>query len=98
MRGAPLLGFSLGLAFYKVNDRPLIHAIEHAANFYLGPKLYLWKQRVAEENKAVAATPVSPEAVPRLSESKLKDLAWSLNIKDRKAMGVANAVPTGFEL
>jgi hypothetical protein len=37
--------------------------------------------------------------VPKLSESKLKDLAWSLNIKDRATMGVADtSARTGFEI
>ena len=46
--GFPLAVLAIGLAFYRVNDRPLITAIEHAAGFYMGPKLYLWKQRRAE--------------------------------------------------
>jgi hypothetical protein len=45
--------------------------------------------------KCINATPAktSPAekntvAVPSLSESRLKDLSWSLNIKDRTQMGV----------
>ena len=99
--GLPLLLFALGLAFYRVNDRPLITAIEHAIVFYIGPKLYLWKQRPAP--KSVGAGQARPAAdtstnVPRLSESKLKDLAWSLNIKDRERMGITTQTRTGFEI
>ena len=36
--------------------------------------------------------------VPKLSNSKLKDLAWSLNIKDRSTMGVVDTNRTGFEI
>lgn len=86
----PVVAFSLALAFYKVNGRPFIMAIEHALNYTRGPKLYLWKQRPQK-----TPAPEAPQAtatnltVPRLSESKLKDLAWSLNIKDRAAAGVS---------
>jgi len=81
----PVVVFSLLLAFYKINGRPFIHALEHAFGYFFASKLYLWKQRepgdtVKKEVKA--AEPVTM-AVPTLSESRLKDLAWSLNIKDR---------------
>lgn len=78
----PVMGLSLALAFYRVNDRPFITAIEHAFGFYTNSKLYLWKQRPPElVQKQAAASPTSLAVVPKLSESRLKDLAWSLNIK-----------------
>ncbi len=100
--GVPFFLLGAGLAFYKVNDRPLITTIEHALGYYAGSKLYLWKQRqtpqAQEPVSAAAAASASVAAVPRLSQSKLKDLAWSLNIKDREKLGVTNSNPTGFEL
>ena len=101
MLGLPLGTLALGLAFYKVNDRPLIVVIEHAFNYYVGPKLYLWQQREVKAQQKTALLPVVSAAsagVPRLSESKLKDLAWSLNIKDRQRLGVTTITPTGFEV
>jgi hypothetical protein len=99
----PVLAFSAALAFYQVNGRPLITAVEHAFFYMMGNKLYLWKQRPAKPMAAAQATisgargAVPP--VPKLSESKLKDLAWSLNIKDRATMGVADtSARTGFEI
>ncbi len=95
----PVLAFSAGLAFATVNGRPLIYAVEHAVSYYIGSKLYLWQQR---EAKASKSTPAAVEPVkllvPKLSESKLKDLSWSLNIKDRNQMGVTSDEPSGFEL
>jgi PrgI family protein len=81
----PVIAFCLALAFYKINDRPFIVVIEHAFSYTLGTKLYLWKQRPAEESVASSpAAVIAPRAlVPTLSASKLSDLAWSLNIKDR---------------
>ncbi len=79
-------GIGAGFAFYKVNGRPLIVAAEHAFSYFLGNKLYLWKQREASspqaQAKKVEADPTTL-TVPRLSQSRLKDLSWSLNIKDQ---------------
>ncbi len=99
----PVLALSIGLAFYKVNGRPMILAMEHAFGYFLGHKLYLWKQRQAKPSAQVGAATSGASAnalpVPKLSESKLKDLAWSLNIKDRSKMGVSeSAARTGFEI
>jgi hypothetical protein len=81
----PVIGFCLALAFYKVNDRPLIVVIEHAFGYWLGSKLYLWKQRTPQANAGTPTTTKAPalSAIPALSRNKLSDLAWSLNIKDR---------------
>lgn len=97
--GIPIVAFALALAFYKVNGRPFIVSVEHAFGYFWGHKLYLWKQRVPEA-AAPAAVPVVPTSlgVPKLSESRLKDLAWSLNIKDRSKMGVTGGERTGFEI
>ena len=35
-------GFGFALAFYKVNDRPMIKAVESAFWYYLRGRLYLW--------------------------------------------------------
>jgi hypothetical protein len=99
----PVLAFSAALAFYQVNGRPLITAVEHAFFYMMGNKLYLWKQRPAKPTAAAQATVSGAQGavppVPKLSESKLKDLAWSLNIKDRATMGVADtSARTGFEI
>lgn len=90
----PLAGIALGIgaafAFYQVNGRPLIVAVEHGFSYLLGNKLYLWKQRqAAPEQKAEVKKAADPAvlAVPRLSQSRLKDLSWSLNIKDQQAAG-----------
>lgn len=96
----PVVALSLGLAFYQINGRPLVDAIEHGFNYYMGHKLYLWKQRERKAAASAAATPTTPAAlaVPTLSQSKLKDLAWSLNIKDRAQLGVTTPERSGFEI
>jgi hypothetical protein len=99
--GLPVAVFALALAFYKVNGRPFIVTVEHAFGYFFGTKLYLWKPRKPGAPAAQAAQQSVPGAVPsvpKLSDSKLKDLAWSLNIKDRTQMGVSDAQRTGFEI
>ncbi len=81
----PVIGFALALAFYQVNGRPLIVALEHAFGYLMGNKLYLWKQKIntTPSTKKKVAVDSSALTVPQLSESRLRDLSWSLNIKDR---------------
>ena len=98
----PVAVFAAALAFYEVNGRPFIVVLEHAFGYLLGNKLYLWRPRttrpLAKQGPAAASQqPLLP--VPKLSESRLKDLAWSLNIKDRATMSAEETkVRTGFEI
>lgn len=80
--GVPILALSGALAFYKVNDRPFIQVLESAVYFALSNKLYIWEKRAkkAAEKEVSSAAPTS--YVPKISDSKLKDLAWSLDIKE----------------
>jgi len=85
----PLAIFTLALAFYKVNNRPFLDVLESGFNYYLGSRLYLWK-RVEKKAEAPAA-PQAPTAAAEtrqklgLSQNKLHELAWSLDIKDPNA-------------
>lgn len=91
----PVGGFACALAFYKINNKPFIQVVESAVKFFIQGKLYIWKK----ENKKVI-----PEAkkegelvpkvfVPKLSESKLRDLTWSLDVHETiysKEAGLTN--------
>ncbi|HEY9481038.1 MAG TPA: PrgI family protein [Candidatus Paceibacterota bacterium] len=79
----PVIGFALALAFYKINNKPFINVVEAAFGYYTGGKLYIWKK---VDRPVVAKAAKETEAatdfyVPKLSDSKLKDLTWSLDIK-----------------
>lgn len=77
----PILIVSLALSFYKVNNRPFINAFESFFKYTVGEKLYIWKKE-AKEGKAGIRKEANPQLlVPRLSDSKLKDLSWSLDVK-----------------
>lgn len=81
----PIGALALGLAFYKVNNRPFINILESAITFLTSSKMYIWKKTLkkkeVQENN-IANQYVSQLNVPKLSDSKLKDLSWSLDIKD----------------
>ncbi|KKW06014.1 MAG: hypothetical protein UY39_C0046G0005 [Candidatus Kaiserbacteria bacterium GW2011_GWC2_49_12] len=80
--------FDIGL-----NGRPFILALENGFFFLIKTKLYLWnneqKTRKVEEHSAKPEDVATQVYVPKLSESKLRELAWSLDIKERIAGGVA---------
>lgn len=76
--------FGLALAFYKVNNRPFIVLAESAFRFAFTKKLYIWKRRERKlaDQMSVQTPSKSGISVPKLSGSRLKDLSWSLDIKE----------------
>lgn len=81
-----VIGASLALAFYTYNGKPLINMAQSAFGYFISSKLYLWKKKDKSPEKAQATMTVlpgqSPIYVPKLSQSKLHDLTWSLDIKE----------------
>ena len=83
----PAIGISASLAFYKPNNRPLIDMVEAAFNYLRTSKLYIWRREdkkiEPKTTEQIIDAVKSSVMVPRLSESKLKDLAWSLDINEK---------------
>jgi len=84
---AIIMGISASLAFYKINNKPLVSVIESAFHYYIGNKLYIWKKQEPTRAKKDAnpiqdAKSYASIMVPKISDSKLKDLTWSLDIKE----------------
>lgn len=85
-----IMGFSLALAFVRYNDRPFINIVESAFKYLFSKKLYLWKKEITGTEKLSEKTDTgninedgSPKiTLPKLSQSKLKDLSWSLDIQE----------------
>ena len=97
LAGPLILGFGgLGaaLAFFKYNGQPFIVALEHGFFFFVRSKLYLWSNEVRDKPKKGGAEPSTSRPaetyVPKLSDSRLHELAWSLDIKERIAAGTAD--------
>ncbi|OHA26741.1 MAG: hypothetical protein A3D52_00710 [Candidatus Taylorbacteria bacterium RIFCSPHIGHO2_02_FULL_44_36] len=81
-------GFALALAFFKLNGRNFIAVLESAFHFFRGSRLYIWRKvPKTPTGKDIKATEGTPITVPRLSESRLKDLTWSLDIYDQTNPG-----------
>ncbi|MDP1625376.1 MAG: PrgI family protein [bacterium] len=78
----PIMAFAAALAFYKINNKPFINVVESAFTYAFGDKLYIWKKVNKPIETREEAPTVAPDFyVPKLSDSKLKDLTWSLDIK-----------------
>jgi hypothetical protein len=81
-------GFSLMLTFYKPNNKPFVNMIEAGFKYFTQNKLYIWKKHVSKiTNKQLPITNENKnEAMPglgsKLNGSRLRDLAWSLDVLD----------------
>ena len=82
-----VMAFSATLAFFRVNNKPFINVMESAFKYFVGKKLYIWKkeekqQPLSTETAVNEAKSYASVMVPKISDSKLKDLTWSLDIKE----------------
>lgn len=74
--------FGGSLAFYKVNNRPFIFMVESFVKYFTKERLYIWKKADKHVVKKSGAEHEDPSVyIPKLSQSKLKDLSWSLGVK-----------------
>ena len=90
----PVVTLSGALAFYKLNNRPFINLVESFFRYTTTNKLYIWKHNSPEVGTRVEKiTTVSKVSVPKLSQSKLRDLSWSLDIQDEKKSGEGDELP-----
>ncbi|MFA6295254.1 MAG: PrgI family protein [Candidatus Paceibacterota bacterium] len=79
-----IMAISTAFAFYKINNKSFVNMVEYAFKYYFGNKLYIWKKTEniqAQTNQAPNKNYASI-LVPKISDSKLKDLTWSLDIKE----------------
>ncbi len=87
----PIGLFAAALAFYKMHGQPFIKVVENAFRYVTKNKIYTWKKREMPVKKPEpsktgpsAGGEELPIYVPKLTKSKLSDLAWSLDIKEKK--------------
>src|SRR6185436_8162914 len=76
-----IMAFSISLAFFKINNKPFIFIVEAAFKYYTSAKLFIWKKipKRKKEGAVQEAKEYAGVMVPKISDSKLKDLAWSLD-------------------
>ena len=83
----PILGIALALTFYKVNGKPFIEVLQAWFVYALKNKLFIWKQHppIKTKNKVVEVKAPPLAGIPRLTESRLSDISWSLDVLDMEA-------------
>ena len=92
----PTMLFAAALAFYKVNSKPFVNVVEAFVKYTLTNKLYIWKKEplsLKSSGEPREKKPIEQVYVPKLSSSKLKELTWSLDIKENR-----NPVTQDFDL
>jgi hypothetical protein len=79
----PIVALSLALTFYKINNRPFISVLESYFKYITARKLFIWKME-ARGTKQISmenGQPGKQIVLPKLSQSKLRDLTWDLSVK-----------------
>lgn len=71
------------LAFVRINNKSFVDVLAAGFSYITKSKLYIWKKidkPVTAEQKIEQTLDVNSFLAPSLSQSKLKDLAWSLDV------------------
>ncbi|MEK7576907.1 MAG: PrgI family protein [Patescibacteria group bacterium] len=83
--GIPIGSFFVALAMLKINEQELDQVLNNAVNHFWNPRLYIWKKEEMDikntQKKVLQGLPSAP--IPKLSQRKLQDLAWSLDINSK---------------
>ena len=89
-----IVAFAAALAFYKVNGKSFVEMLEAGFNYYTGARFFLWKHKepTMKERGVTAAAAQAAEVAahpapttPKLTGSKLSELARSLDMKQPSA-------------
>lgn len=85
----PIAALALALSFYRHNNRPFIVLLESAFRYAIGGKLYVWQKRKKKVEEVVEENIENKNTIfiPKHDTSRLKDLAWSLDVKERQRNG-----------
>ncbi|MDQ5958053.1 MAG: hypothetical protein QG665_399 [Patescibacteria group bacterium] len=76
------VGLGAMLAFVKINNRPFVYTFESAIKYYARSKLYIWSKK--PNIKPTETLNTAKELnLPKLSNSKLSDLSWNLDVNDK---------------
>ena len=78
----PVAGLSLLMTFYKINGQPFLYYLQASISYATKSKLYIWKQKMHKKKQEQEKSQVNQDMLPTMTESKIRDLAWSLDILD----------------
>ncbi len=78
----PVAVFTASLAFWTPNSRPFINMVENAFKYTVSNKLYIWKKSEKKPQKSaqINLSETSQMSIPKMSDSRLKELTWSLDV------------------
>jgi len=79
----PIAALAAAFAFLKINDRPFVYFFLSFIKYFAKPKLYIFSTIPKEVSKKPALgekTEISKVAEKKITSSKLKELALSLDI------------------
>ena len=79
----PVAVLAGALSFYKVNKKPFANVMESAFKYYFSEKLYIWKKEPRKMVQSSQAGDNSLLYVPKLADSKLKDMTWNLDVASK---------------
>lgn len=80
----PIASFAVALAYLKINEQPLAKVLLNGFRYFIRPRLYIWKKIRPEISVVQTAKKTAmPLELMKLTENKLIDLAWSLDIKEK---------------
>jgi len=84
--GLPVLAFAVALAFYRPNSKPFIELVQAYFEYMISSRLYVWKreEKTPVSRQAGEEREVSQIYVPKLSESKLKELSYALDVHEEE--------------
>ncbi|MEZ4103111.1 MAG: PrgI family protein [Candidatus Paceibacterota bacterium] len=80
-----VVALALALTFYKVNGRDFSEVLQSSMNYFFKSKLFIWKQSVAKKENVLPSKNIKENKgidLPRLTEGRLKDISWSLDVLD----------------
>ncbi len=85
--GGPILLLAFLLAFVKIHGRPFINVLYAATYYAIKNKLYLWKKtpnkKMKQNNSQNTTNTINRPVSVGISQSKLKQLAWSLDTSNQ---------------
>jgi len=88
----PIVMFGFALAFYKVNNKPFIRVVEDFLKYSFTNKLYIWKHEAKKITPQSAQKNSLDSLLPKLSNSKLKDLGWALDVIEHPTKNTGNKI------
>ncbi|MEK7136029.1 MAG: PrgI family protein [Patescibacteria group bacterium] len=78
-----VMALAISLTFFKINNRPFVFTLESAIFYFVRSKLYLWNKKPVKMTGGKKMAEVTTTNITRLSASRLADIAWNLDVKDK---------------